>query len=478
MSLFYENIKTIHIGNNKLILHIENKHEKMYYENYDILDSASLDAFVKKDGVIIDLGANIGYITAQILARGCKKVYAVEPVKNLFERLQLLTVQDSRLTVFNCAIGDKKSKGKIFISQEHNQGNSLNPLWMDKFSKVFGDQVNEEYVDILPLSELPINEKVDFIKVDIEGFECEFIEGAKEFFKTQKPLIQMEVYDFQLDKVIELITPYYKFYKRIVFTDDNKLLLVDNSMLEIYVESSIINPPTYLFFNTEDIENISNYIVDFETIIFQPEFPIQGNEYLIKQTDKLQFKSILDVGFGNGCASAYFSNKGKKVTALGLDINSYDINYKKLNEIGVNIIEGYFEKYNTDERYDAIWMSHVLEHTQNIGIFLTKAKKLLNNNGWLFVMVPPYKNEVVGGHLSNGWNLGQLMYNLLVSGYNIKDGHFIKYGYNLCAFVQKAKEELPRLRGDNGDIEITKKLWPLTVYQGFDGNLEKVNWLE
>lgn len=250
-----------------------------------------------------------------------------------------------------------------------------------------------------------------------------------------------------------------------------KLINIENE--KIILDTDLNNEKTFYQktynLNSEDFT---------ESDYFQPQFPIEGNDYLIKQTDKLKFKTVLDIGLGNGCASAYFANKGKKVTALGVAVDSYDMNCEELNKMEVDISETYFEEYQSDKKYDAIWMSHVLEHTQNVGIFLEKARNLLNDDGWLFVMVPPHKHEVVGGHLTNGWNLGQLMYNLLVAGYDIKNGHFIKFGYNICAFVQKAKYELPLLRGDNGDIETTKDLWPLDVYQAFNGDLEKINWLE
>jgi hypothetical protein len=123
-------------------------------------------------------------------------------------------------------------------------------------------------------------------------------------------------------------------------------------------------------------------------------------------------------------------------------------------------------------------MSHILEHTLNVGFFLEKARSMLQNEGWLFVVVPPFKQNIVGGHVTPGWNIGVLMYVLLMSRFDIKNGHFIRHGYNICGFVKKLNCELPDLRLDEGDIEMTKDFWPIEVYQGFDGNLESVNWFD
>jgi SAM-dependent methyltransferase len=193
---------------------------------------------------------------------------------------------------------------------------------------------------------------------------------------------------------------------------------------------------------------------------------------------KLPFKSIVDVGFGNGAASLFFREMGKDVTAVDRNILFRGAPLERMSDVGIRVIENSFESLQLDEPIDAIWLSHVLEHTLDTGTFLKKAHSLLSNDGWLFVMVPPFKHEVVGGHVTPGWNLGILMYVLLISGFDIKHGHFIKHRYNICGFVQKAQYELPALNLDQGDIERTAALWPMKVAQGFDGNIQSINWFE
>jgi SAM-dependent methyltransferase len=207
-------------------------------------------------------------------------------------------------------------------------------------------------------------------------------------------------------------------------------------------------------------------------------FPIVGNFDLIQATDNVEFSTILDVGLGKGGASLYFSQKGKTVTAIGLDIQSYNIDSRVLKNKNILIQEGLFEDYVSEEKFDAILLSHVLEHTQNVGIFLKKVYNLLNKDGWLFVMVPPYKNYIVGGHVSNGWNMAQLIYNLLLSGFNVKEGHFITYGYNICAFVRKSDLKLPLLRMDNGDLESLKHFMPIEFKQNSYAKVRSINWFD
>lgn len=207
-------------------------------------------------------------------------------------------------------------------------------------------------------------------------------------------------------------------------------------------------------------------------------FPIKGNYDIIKSTLNKQFESVLDIGLGDGGAANFYVNNGKKVTSIGLDIDNYNVKIEELREKGVEVIETIFEDFNEDKKFDFIWASHVLEHNNNIGLFLNKAKRLLTEEGYLCVVVPPYKTEIVGGHITTGWTIGQLMYNLLLEGFDIKNGNFVSHKYNVCAIVGKRKDSLPNLRMDIGDLETLKEFWPIEIKQMSEGDLLEVNWFK
>lgn len=83
-----------------------------------------------------------------------------------------------------------------------------------------------------------------------------------------------------------------------------------------------------------------------------------------------------------------------------------------------------------------------------------------------------------------GWNVGQLMYTLLVNGFNIKNGNFIEYRGNVCAFVQKENKSIPKLNNDWWDIRTLYDagLFPVKIItkdkrnDGFYGVIECINW--
>lgn len=173
-----------------------------------------------------------------------------------------------------------------------------------------------------------------------------------------------------------------------------------------------------------------------------------------------EFETVLDIGCGTGEHATIFRKLGKQVTAIALSEPAdivCDFNYANL------------------PMYDCLWASHVLEHQANVGRFLDRCFYHLNENGILAITVPPLKHEIVGGHVSL-WNAGLLLYNLILAGFNCKQAAVKSYGYNISVIVRKDPILLPRLNMDGGDIVTLAEYFPIDVREGFDGQLESINW--
>lgn len=196
-------------------------------------------------------------------------------------------------------------------------------------------------------------------------------------------------------------------------------------------------------------------------------------------------RNFLDIGMGQGQLLKWLAGKEKSCTGIGLEIETYGAEMAELKKQGINIAEGNAEKLPfPDKSFDGVIMSHTLEHCLNTEVVLKEAKRVLRDTGWFFVFVPPYDPKICSGHVNTGWNVGQLMYVLLLNGFDVKNGHFIRYGYNVAGFVQKEKRELPPLRFDRGDISILAQqgFWPASVESGkkdndsFYGDILSINW--
>ena len=161
------------------------------------------------------------------------------------------------------------------------------------------------------------------------------------------------------------------------------------------------------------------------------------------------------------------------MTATGYDIGSYNLHemVKRKTKIHENVNVENMSIFDQGS-FDAVWCSHVIEHCFNTGKALQEIKRVLRKDGYLFLSVPPFKHNVVGGHINVGWNIGLLMYVLCLNGFDSVNGSFISHGYNVTAFVKPSNIELPELRYDEGDIErlVIAGLLPDFFHQNIDGS--------
>lgn len=186
-----------------------------------------------------------------------------------------------------------------------------------------------------------------------------------------------------------------------------------------------------------------------------------------------EFKTVLDIGSGQGAHSEIFRKYGKEVTEVDFGTSEYFQKDSKNRKV----ILGNYIDLDFDEKFDLVWACHVLEHQLNVNQFLLKVSSNLNDGGILAVTVPPLKHEVVGGHLTV-WNAGLLMYNLVLAGFDCRDAKILQYDYNISLVLRKRKVVLPELAYDKGDIHKLSMYFPEGLEEPFDGNIGELNWTD
>tara|TARA_B100001057_G_C22787346_1_gene926143 strand:- start:67 stop:786 length:720 start_codon:yes stop_codon:yes gene_type:complete len=96
--------------------------------------------------------------------------------------------------------------------------------------------------------------------------------------------------------------------------------------------------------------------------------------------------SILDVGCGGGLLSEPMSKMGANVT--GIDASSKNIEIAKIhskkNKLNINYLCSSPEKIK-GKKFDVILNMEIVEHVENIDLFLKSCSNLLNKNGLMFV---------------------------------------------------------------------------------------------
>ena len=136
----------------------------------------------------IDLGANIGYFTILManLVGTSGKVFSFEPAPQNFEILQKNIKQNHLKNVVanQSAIGDMNGKIKLYLS-------NTNAGWHKVFPKQFIDyEVSDKNIDveICSLDKEFIDKKIDFIKMDVEGYEWNAIKGGKKILEENQDI--------------------------------------------------------------------------------------------------------------------------------------------------------------------------------------------------------------------------------------------------------------------------------------------------
>ena len=140
---------------------------------------------IHEGDVGIDLGANIGYFTMLManLVGTSGKIFSFEPEPQNFEILQKNIKQNHLKNVVanQSAIGDINGKIKLYLS-------NTNAGWHKVFPKQFIDyEVSDKNIDvkICSLDKEFIDKKIDFIKMDIEGYEWNAIKGGKKILQEK-----------------------------------------------------------------------------------------------------------------------------------------------------------------------------------------------------------------------------------------------------------------------------------------------------
>ena len=128
------------------------------------------------------------------------------------------------------------------------------------------------------------------------------------------------------------------------------------------------------------------------------------NNYLLKN-----FK-ILDIGCGGGLISEPMARLGANVT--GIDASEKNIKIAKVhsekNNLEINYINASPEQLKITEEFDIILNLEVVEHVDNLDLYLKSCSKLLKKNGLMFTATlnrtfTSYIKAIVGAEYILRW---------------------------------------------------------------------------
>ena len=121
--------------------------------------------------------------------------------------------------------------------------------------------------------------------------------------------------------------------------------------------------------------------IEYITEIIKHHYKINVNK-----SNYLGGLKILDIGCGGGLISEPMARLGAKVT--GIDASEKNINIAKLHSeqsnLNINYIKIAPENLNEIEKFDVILNLEIVEHVDNVNLYIKSCYKLLKKNGLMF----------------------------------------------------------------------------------------------
>jgi FkbM family methyltransferase len=162
-------------------------------KNFDVISLSIFQNFCKTNSYVLDLGANIGF-TAIALADICRdgKIAAVEPLEPTFNFLRNNIKKSAKknITLHQYAVGNKTGEFPMqatsdflagaFIADQYqaDQNHFTMPVKINLLDDVF-EEFNFD--------------KLDFIKMDLEGYEIYALEGGIKTLNKFQPTVFLEM---------------------------------------------------------------------------------------------------------------------------------------------------------------------------------------------------------------------------------------------------------------------------------------------
>ncbi len=185
----------------KLNLYTDSKFSDiLVYEQFEINEQCFLKYFLKKNGIFIDMGSNIGLyslIASKIIGRK-GRVYSFEPTPETFLRLKqnVFLNKKKNISLYNIALSNISGRQEFSISHDGYDA------W-NSFSKPSGGKVIEKIlVNSITFDDFIYQNNlkgIDLIKIDVEGWEINVLKGGQNYFnKSTSAAIIIEFTDINL----------------------------------------------------------------------------------------------------------------------------------------------------------------------------------------------------------------------------------------------------------------------------------------
>ena len=172
----------------KSVLEFSDEDPTFFNYNEFFVDKIYDELNLKNLNICFDIGSNVGLFTKYLKLNDCNKIFCFEPNKTAFNSLQKNLKNENEVELFNLAVSYNNDALRLYI----DDNNSL----ISSAHDIKNNYYDVETITLKDIFDRNKIQKVDFIKIDIEGMEFDLIENLEDsiFQKIDKFLI--EYHDF------------------------------------------------------------------------------------------------------------------------------------------------------------------------------------------------------------------------------------------------------------------------------------------
>ena len=156
---------------------------------------------------IADVGAHVGLWSRPMMRRAnTKYIWAFEPNNSVRECYVLNMGGFDNYSIYPVALGHKNMKGFLNVETDNSGNTNVHPTRSGNTEIRTLDSFNFEHLD--------------YIKVDVEGFEYNFLQGAVDTLNRCRPFVHLEMKSKNMRNSKD---DFYRFMKNIVYSQVMKI---------------------------------------------------------------------------------------------------------------------------------------------------------------------------------------------------------------------------------------------------------------
>ena len=201
-----------------------------------------IQKLLKEPKIIIDVGAHAGQFSKMVsrIYNNKVNIIAIEPgtYARLILRLSIFFNRFKNIFVIPMAVSDQKDFSFLNVPEKRKNSLGFGLSHMSKHHDDFSKRnfkIHYDYVPVTTIDQIIKDlevKNVDFIKIDIEGYEYKALLGALETIEKFKPIIYIELIQNSLNRNSNSLDDVYNFLRKLNY----KSYYIKDSDLEEFNE--------------------------------------------------------------------------------------------------------------------------------------------------------------------------------------------------------------------------------------------------